>query len=47
VVIGRDYGAEVEILSGLDATDQLVLNPSDSLENGQVVHVAPQTGGHS
>jgi multidrug efflux system membrane fusion protein len=39
VVIGRDYGTDVEILSGLDAGDCIVLNPSDSLEEGQLVHV--------
>ena len=39
VVIGRDYGTDVEILNGLDASDSLVLNPSDSLEEGQPVHV--------
>jgi len=38
VVIGRDYGTDVEILNGLDASDSIVLNPSDSLEEGQTVH---------
>jgi len=40
VTIGQDYGTEVEILSGLDANDAIVLNPSDSLEDGQAVNVA-------
>jgi membrane fusion protein, multidrug efflux system len=40
VTIGRDYGTEVEILSGLDSEDSIVLNPSDSLEEGQQVNVA-------
>ncbi len=44
VVIGRDYGLEVEILGGLRATDSIVLNPSDSLEDGQPVQVAKQGG---
>lgn len=39
VTIGRDYGTEVEILTGFDAADQIVLNPSDSLEDGQPVNV--------
>ena len=39
VIIGRDYGTEVEILGGLEPSDTLVLNPSDSLEEGQVVHI--------
>jgi len=37
VTIGRDYGTDVEILGGLEASDSIVLNPSDSLEEGQVV----------
>lgn len=45
VVIGRDFGNTVEILSGLEQSDAVVLSPSDSLEDGQVVHIA-QGGGH-
>ena len=40
VTIGRDYGTEVEILSGINPDDSLILNPSDSLEEGQQVNVA-------
>jgi RND family efflux transporter MFP subunit len=39
VVIGRDYGLDVEILSGLQSSDSVVLNPSDSLEDGQQVSI--------
>jgi len=48
--IGRDYGATLEILGGVSPTDQIVVNPSDSLEEGQQVNVAqpppnqPQSG---
>lgn len=44
VVIGRDYGADVEVLSGLDRSENIVLNPSDSLEDGQTVHVVKEGG---
>jgi multidrug efflux system membrane fusion protein len=44
VVIGRDYGTSVQILSGLSPSDTIVLNPSDSLEEGETVEVAKQTG---
>lgn len=44
VSIGRDFGTAVEILSGLEPSDAIVLSPSDSLEEGQMVHVA-QGGG--
>jgi RND family efflux transporter MFP subunit len=40
ITIGRDYGDKVEVLSGLDATDQVILNPSDSLVGGTAVRVA-------
>jgi RND family efflux transporter MFP subunit len=40
VAIGRDFGNTVEIISGLEQTDAVVVSPSDSLENGQVVRVA-------
>jgi RND family efflux transporter MFP subunit len=37
--IGRDYGTSLEVLNGLKADDWIVLNPPDSIENGQEVHV--------
>lgn len=39
LVIGRDYGTTLEVLGGLNAEDWIVLNPPDSLEDGQEVHV--------
>ena len=39
LTIGRDYGTTLEVLQGLDASDWIVLNPADSLEEGQEVHV--------
>ena len=38
--IGRDYGATLEILGGVSPDDQVVVNPADSLEDGQQVNVA-------
>jgi hypothetical protein len=38
-VIGRDFGLEVQILTGLAATDNLILNPSDSIADGDIVTV--------
>jgi hypothetical protein len=38
--IGRDYGATLEVLGGVSPTDQIVINPADSLEDGQQVNVA-------
>jgi len=39
LTIGRDYGTTLEVLQGLDVNDWIVLNPADSLEDGQEVHV--------
>jgi len=38
--IGRDYGTALEILGGVAPTDRIVVNPPDSLEDGQQVNVA-------
>jgi len=40
ISIGRDYGTTLEILGGVSTNDQVVVNPPDSLENGQQVSVA-------
>src|SRR5271163_27713 len=39
VQIGQDYGANVEIISGLALADQVILNPPDSLAQGERVIV--------
>ena len=39
VTIGRDFGIKLEILSGLDPSDQIVVNPADSLQDGTDVHI--------
>ncbi|HEY2807362.1 MAG TPA: efflux RND transporter periplasmic adaptor subunit [Steroidobacteraceae bacterium] len=38
---GRDFGTEVEVLSGIDPADTLVLNPPDSITDGMQVRIAP------
>ena len=44
--IGHDYGDKVEVIAGLQASDDIVLNPADSLANGTVVRVnAPKDAG--
>ncbi len=37
--IGRDYGTSLEVLDGLNPDDWIVLNPPDSIEPGEEVHV--------
>ncbi len=43
VVPGHDFGAEIEIVAGLKADDQIVLNPPDSLVAGQQVQIVNAT----
>jgi RND family efflux transporter MFP subunit len=46
ITIGRDFGATVEVVAGLQPTDQIIVNPSDSLTSGNRVQVnALPTGG--
>ena len=39
VVIGEDDGATVQIVTGLNAGDQVIQDPPDSLIEGEKVHV--------
>jgi len=41
VTIGRDYGNSVEVVTGLQPTDPVIINPSDSLIDGTAVRVNP------
>jgi RND family efflux transporter MFP subunit len=43
VTMGRDFGGEVEIVSGLKEGDVVVLNPTDSITDGQKVRVLRDT----
>jgi len=41
VTLGRDDGQSIEVLSGVQASDRLVLNPPDALVDGDVVSLQP------
>src|SRR6202011_1831295 len=46
VKLGTDFGTSVEVLGGLNASDRIVLNPADSLADGDVVTLSePQPVG--
>jgi multidrug efflux system membrane fusion protein len=49
ITIGRDYGTTLEILGGVSLEDRVIINPAESLENGQQVNVAADNseGKHS
>jgi multidrug efflux system membrane fusion protein len=47
VKLGTDYGTSVEVLAGVDPTDRIIVNPADSLADGDVVTLVrapPSTG---
>jgi RND family efflux transporter MFP subunit len=47
IKIGRDFGATVEVVAGLQPADQVIVNPSDSLTSGTPVHVNATPAGGS
>ena len=42
VALGRDFGTRVEIRSGLQGNEQVVVNPSDAISGGQAVRINRQ-----
>ena len=52
IEVGRDYGQEIEVTSGLEGWEYVIVNPGDGVEEGAVVQPAaasrgPATGGHT
>jgi RND family efflux transporter MFP subunit len=43
VAPGRDFGNQIEIVSGLKPDDQVIINPPDSLVSGQQVQIVQAT----
>lgn len=46
VILGKDYGNEVEVVSGLAPEDQVIANPPDSLTAGAQVQVVASSEVH-
>jgi RND family efflux transporter MFP subunit len=40
ITLGRDYGTSVEVVAGLNGDEQVIVNPSDSLQAGDAVQVS-------
>jgi len=38
--MGRDFGKEVEIASGIAAGDRIIASPPDSLNDGDAIRIA-------
>jgi RND family efflux transporter MFP subunit len=47
IVEGRDFGNSIEVLSGIDADDAVVINPPDSTVSGATVRIAAPPPGES
>jgi hypothetical protein len=47
VKVGRDFGVQSEVLSGVSESDKVIVNPSDSLTTGTTVRVAATTSAAS
>jgi RND family efflux transporter MFP subunit len=47
ITIGRDFGTSIEILAGLQDGDQVILNPPDSLADGQTITVRSNEPQHA
>jgi RND family efflux transporter MFP subunit len=45
ISIGRDFGTEVEVVAGLEPTDAVIVNPSDSITAGSQVRVVKESAG--
>jgi RND family efflux transporter MFP subunit len=43
VTPGHDFGSQIEIVSGLNPTDQIIVNPPDSIISGQQVQIVQAT----
>jgi RND family efflux transporter MFP subunit len=43
VQLGRDYGAEVEVVTGLEGGETVIVHPGDALPEGQEVEPAPSS----
>jgi RND family efflux transporter MFP subunit len=42
IIIGRDFGASLEVMQGITSDDNIVINPPDALEQGEQVKVTTQ-----
>jgi hypothetical protein len=40
VVVAKDHGVRLELLSGLESTDRVIENPPDGVMQGDLVNVA-------
>lgn len=44
ITLGRDFGNEVEVIAGLNSTDEVIVSPPDSLVTGELVRIVSSSG---
>ncbi len=47
LTLGHDYGSDVEIVAGLTGNEQVIINPPDSLVDGQTVRIVQPSSSSS
>jgi RND family efflux transporter MFP subunit len=45
ITIGHDFGSEVEIVAGLSGSENVIINPPDSIVDGETVRITQTTQG--
>jgi len=40
ITLGHDFGSEVEVIAGLNGSENVIVNPPDSVVSGQIVRIA-------
>jgi len=45
ITIGHDFGSEVEVVAGLTGNENVIINPPDSVIDGQTVRIAQNQQG--
>src|SRR5438874_9959568 len=45
ITLGHDFGSEVEVIAGLNGSENVIVNPPDSVVSGQTVRIAQPSSG--
>jgi hypothetical protein len=40
ITLGHDFGSEVEVVAGLNGDESVIINPPDSVTEGETVRIA-------
>jgi multidrug efflux pump subunit AcrA (membrane-fusion protein) len=47
IILGRDFGNEVEVVSGLTGEEKIIVSPPDSIVSGEAIRIAQPAQGAS